>query len=430
MKMPVEIRMRKLSFGKTFLVKIIKLSKYYLISLSDFSKDLYKDGVKRTILPAKIILQSICCWPDSDTAFALFVGWLLFANLFLILIFHAAYVFKHFNDIGDTIAVGVTVTTTIEALARLYLIITRRRIINSTLVMVWKQFWPVNALETKATQRIERSAQTVVILATMLLILASSCNCFLSGVPLVRYHDIIFKSAFPFDWEMMYVYEFIYVWQYFISWFEVLLVCGFDFFFTTLVSICALQFTIMQEIFKSILTRKSKKQRMAIFGERGRKMTDREMLFECLEQHKLLIGICNDLEKSFNTQILLQFFVSTCAICAPSLVLKIDSSQFFKTMTYAVGHLCQLYNYCHVGATLSHESVLLSQAIYESNWHLTHDIQFQKALLIMLQRSQNAQCLTAVGVTEMNFESFIKILRLSFSFYTLLNNLLMKNMNV
>lgn len=170
------------------------------------------------------------------------------------------------------------------------MILTRRKIINSTLVRIWKQFWSVNVIEPKARKQMENRARTVVMLASTVLISASLCNCFISGVPLIRYHDVILKSVFPFDWETLYIYEFIYVWQYFTNWFIVLLVCAFDFLLTSLVNVCAIQFSVLQEIFKYILTDKSRKQRVIIFGEKGKKMTDREMLFHCLKQHNLLIG--------------------------------------------------------------------------------------------------------------------------------------------
>nr|QBB72951.1 odorant receptor [Protaetia brevitarsis] len=395
----------------------------------EFTKDVYKDGVKKCILPGKILLQSVCCWPDDESLFMKVVGWFLFWNLFVIEIFHAAYVFKNFKDIGDAVGAGATVTTTMEGLVRLHIMLTKRDVINTTLVKIWKQFWSLDVIEPIKRKQIQRKAQLSVMLTSIFLASSIISNSQITGVPYVRNRGMVLRSVFPFDWQKSYYYEVVYVWQYYSDWFVLFMINAFDFFFVAMVTICAVQFVIMQEVFKSILGKDSRRQRVIMFGEKGQKMTDRQMLFEALEQHKLLIGICNELEESFNRAILIQFFVSTSAICAASLVLKVDYSQFFKMLMYAAAHLSQLFYYCFAGAELSYESGHLADAIYECNWHLSYDREFREAILMMIQRSQRVQCLTAVGITELNFESFLKIMRLSFSFYTLLNNLLMKHMD-
>ncbi|KAK9686022.1 7tm Odorant receptor, partial [Popillia japonica] len=238
-------------------------------------------------------------------------------------------------------------------------------------------------------------------------------------------------------------------------------------FLSFVLTICSIQFAILQDVFKNILEGESKGQRIAIFGETSRKISDKEetsrkisdkeMLLKCLEQHQLLIGICNELEQSFNISILIQFVVSISAICAASLILMVDSSQFLKMVMYAAAHVAQLFYYCFAGHALSYESDKLTDAIYGCNWHLFYDRDFRKALVLIIQRSQHAiygcnwhlfydrdfrkalvliiqrsqrvQYLTAAGIAKLDFESFIKVMRLSFSFYTLLNSLLAKNID-
>nr|WLK66400.1 odorant receptor 43a [Holotrichia parallela] len=407
-----------------------KTTKSGLRKLSfEFSKDVYKDGVKMCILPGKVLLQGVCCWPDDEGLRMKIVGWFLFWNLFVIEIFHASYVCLNIKDIGDAVDAGATVTTTMEGLVRLHIMLTKRDVINSTLVKIWKQFWSLDVIEPVKRRKLKRQAQMAVMLTSIFLGSSIISNSQITGMPFVRNRGLVLKSVFPFDWRRYYVYEIIYAWQYYSDWFVLFMINAFDFFFIALVIICSVQYVIMQEIFKYILTSESKRHRKIIFGESGETMTDREMLFECLEQHKLLIGICNELEESFNIAILIQFFVSTSAICAASLVLKLDYSQFLKMLMYAAAHLSQLFYYCYAGHELSYETGRLSDAIYHCNWHLTYDRDFRKAIVLMIQRSQRVQCLTAGGITELDFASFLKIMRLSFSFYTLLNNLLTKHIN-
>nr|QYL02209.1 odorant receptor 2 [Holotrichia oblita] len=393
----------------------------------EFSRDVYKDGVKMCILPGKVLLQGVCCWPDDEGLRMKIVGWFLFWNLFVIEIFHASYVFLNFNDIGDAVDAGATVTTTMEGLVRLHIMLTKKGVINSTLVKIWKQFWSLDVIEPVKRKKIKRQAQTAVMLTSIFLGSSIISNSQITGTPFIRNRGLVLKSVFPFDWRQYYFYEIIYIWQYYSDWFVLFMINAFDFFFIALVIICSVQYVIMQEIFKYILTDESKRHRKIIFGERGETMTDREMLFECLEQHKLLIGICNELESSFNIPILIQFFTSTCGICAATLIMKVDYSQFSKMFTLVGAHISQLFCYCYVGQHLAFESDYLAYAIYDCGWHIDYDRSFRKALLLMMQRSQRTQRLTAAGITELDYASFLGILRLSFSFYTLLNNLFMKN---
>nr|AVH87251.1 odorant receptor 10 [Holotrichia parallela] len=341
-------------------------------------------------------------------------------------VFHAAYVVKNFSNIGDAVGTGATVTTTMEGFVRVYVMVTKRQVINTILVKVWKQFWPLNVIEPTKRQQIQRKARLSVLLTSVLFFCSASSNSLITSTPYVRYHGMLLKSVFPFEWNQPFVYEIIYIWQYYSDWFVLFMINAFDFFFVSLVTVCFLQFVIIQDVVKFVLSERSRSQRNVIFGRGGESMSDREMLLKCLEQHKLINGICNELEECFNIAILIQFFVSTSALCAAALIMQVDFSQFFKMLTFAGAHLAQLFCYCYVGHQLSYESTCLAYAIYDCDWHTNYDRSIRKALVLMIQRSQKVQSLTAAGVTELNFTSFVRIMRLSFSFYTLLNNLLMK----
>ncbi|KAK9695287.1 7tm Odorant receptor [Popillia japonica] len=315
----------------------------------------------------------------------------------------------------------------ISGLVRLYIMLTKKKILNEILVKIWKKFWPADTLDPNQEKLLKRRAQIAVLLTSFFLLCSCVSNSQIVGLPYLRSHDMLLKSAFPFDWNELYVYEILYTYQYFLDWYILFIINAFDFFFISLVATCYLQLVIMQEVLKKVLSAESRRHKAKIFGGIGEEIGEKRMLFYCIEQHKLLINICTELENSFNIAIMIQFFVSTCGICASVLMLKVDYSQFVKMLTFAAGHATQLFYYCYVGHELILESGYLSVAIYECDWHLSYDKNFRQALLLMMQRGQKVQCLTAAGVTELNFASFLKIMRLSFSFYTLLNNLLMKN---
>lgn len=167
---------------------------------------------------------------------------------------------------------------------------TKKEVINTTLVKMWKQFWPLNVIEPVKRKRVQRKAQIAVILTCIFLISSIISNSQITGSPFIRNRGMVLKSVFPFDWAASYYYEIIYVWHYYSDWYVLFVINAFDFFFVALVTICTVQLVIMEEVFRFILEEGSKRQRMVIFGERGEYVGDREMLLACLEQHKLVLG--------------------------------------------------------------------------------------------------------------------------------------------
>lgn len=75
---------------------------------------MYQDGVKKCLLPAKILLQTVCLWPDDELPHGKAIAWMLFSFLFVTEIFHAAYTLKYGKDIKEAVSASITVTTTFE----------------------------------------------------------------------------------------------------------------------------------------------------------------------------------------------------------------------------------------------------------------------------------------------------------------------------
>lgn len=169
--------------------------------------------------------------------------------------------------------------------------LSKKRVINEILSVIWKQFWPLLViLREEIRKDLKMKATISVLLPCTFLISSVLSNCQITGLPFIREHQLVLKSIFPFDWNQSYVYEALYVWQYIMDWYVLFVVNAFDFFFVSLVTICCIQFLIIQEVLKFILSPESKEHRKIIFGPTGEDMSDRQMLWECLKQHKLLIG--------------------------------------------------------------------------------------------------------------------------------------------
>lgn len=161
-------------------------------------------------------------------------------------------------------------------------------VVNKILIKVWKEFWPVKVLLSRKCDQIMTKSKILLSLVLIFTMAAIFSNTKMSLKPLLQ-HKLLFKSSFPFNSDALFIYEIIYTWQYFVDWFVMSMACAFDFFFISLMSVCITQYIVLQDVIRAVFSRESKRHRKIIFGEKGINMTDKEMLFECLKQHKLLI---------------------------------------------------------------------------------------------------------------------------------------------
>nr|QBB72979.1 odorant receptor [Protaetia brevitarsis] len=367
-----------------------------------------KDDIKRCFIPIKIYLEALCCWPYNRSAFIKFCAWFIFSNMLIAEIFHAAYVVTNIDDVGGAVGASATVITSFEALVRMYILLTKQDFIKEILLKVSKQFWPFQAISNVDTRNQLRSG---VILSISLPFIYLTCATISTGGYVfmsLRSYQLVYISVFPFDWSKRFVYEIIYFWQYIINWYNIFMINVFDCFFVSIVAICTAQFVILQEALRVIFDEKSRRQRRIIFGMKGGYMTNREVLLKCLEQHKMLLSICTDLETALQRATLIQLAVSVNASCSACLMMTIDYSQAAKMLSFGIAHLIQLFYYCDVCQKLSTESEQLGDAIYESSWHLEYDRDIRRTLILMMQRSQRKVQMTAVGVMALNLSTFVR----------------------
>ncbi|XP_071052967.1 odorant receptor 85c-like [Onthophagus taurus] len=390
----------------------------------EFTKHINQDGAKVGILAPKILLETLCLWPDSTSLKILFANYFVFFNLFVIECFHTYYAVLYYAENAvSSMTTLITVTTTLESLVRIYCLMFKKDIINDILYKIWKNFWAVNVANPRTQIEIKRKVFTSAILPGTFFFFAVLCNLEITGTPFIKQHSLILNSEYPYiSWNQTYVYESLYIWQYFFDWYVLFTVSSFDLLFLPLVMICAMQFRVIQDVFQNIFTESSERQKKLIFEREN--ISDKELVLKCLEQHELLLKLCTNLENSFNIVILIQYVTSTMSICSSALVLRLDRSQFSKMMTYSVAHLTQLFCYCFVGQELTHQSTLLSDKIFSCNWCSDFDRDFRRTMIMMIQRCHRECVLTAAGITNLDFAGLIKVLRISFSFYTLFDSLM------
>uniref|UniRef100_A0A6P7FZM8 Uncharacterized protein LOC114335916 n=1 Tax=Diabrotica virgifera virgifera TaxID=50390 RepID=A0A6P7FZM8_DIAVI len=87
-----------------------------------------------------------------------------------------------------------------------------------------------------------------------------------------------------------------------------------------------------------------------------------------------------------------------------------------------LGHLFITIFGVSFGAYVATRATLLSECLFQSNWSGLKDKVLKKDLLFVLQQSQIFPSYSAYGLYDLNMTSYIRVLKLAFSAYTILSN--------
>nr|WCC57673.1 odorant receptor 23 [Papilio xuthus] len=146
-------------------------------------------------------------------------------------------------------------------------------------------------------------------------------------------------------------------------------------------------------------------------------------LVKCVKRHQLIVWFIDETESIFGEALVMQFLVIAWIICMTVyklVAVEVLSAEFFTMIIYLGCMLLQLFIFCYYGTQLTHESDLVSQSIYEAEWMVlpTH---MARPLLIMMARCYQPMSPCIAYVVPMSIESFISIVKSSYSLYTFLD---------
>ncbi|XP_049834160.1 odorant receptor Or2-like [Schistocerca gregaria] len=95
----------------------------------------------------------------------------------------------------------------------------------------------------------------------------------------------------------------------------------------------------------------------------------------------------------------------------------------WKICGYMLAIFGELWLYCWFGDKLMSEGENLTLAIYDAVTSLHEcSTSIKRSLLLLMLRSQRPLCITAAGFFPLSRESFVSILNISYSFFTILRN--------
>ncbi|RVE45893.1 hypothetical protein evm_009492 [Chilo suppressalis] len=145
----------------------------------------------------------------------------------------------------------------------------------------------------------------------------------------------------------------------------------------------------------------------------------------CVKQHHDALETAHLLQHCFSEQVFMQFNVSLVIICVTAFQLVSVTGNPVRLIamgTYLVNMMFQVFIYCYQGNQLSEESTKTAGAAYECPWYVM-STPLRRSLLIIMTRSRRVARITAAGFTTLSLASFMGIIKMSYSMFTLLQQL-------
>ncbi|KAJ3648705.1 hypothetical protein Zmor_020486 [Zophobas morio] len=146
-------------------------------------------------------------------------------------------------------------------------------------------------------------------------------------------------------------------------------------------------------------------------------------LLSCFNHHKEILRFAYDSNNFFNWIVFVQFFISGASIGITMFQLTITtpfSSEFFSLVTFGNAIIVEIFMYCWFGNEVEIKSANIPVAIFHSDW-LKAAEKTKKDMVFFLMRCQRPIKMSALNLFYLSLETFVRILRTSWSYFALLN---------
>ncbi|XP_076389261.1 odorant receptor 4-like isoform X2 [Megachile rotundata] len=148
---------------------------------------------------------------------------------------------------------------------------------------------------------------------------------------------------------------------------------------------------------------------------------DTRVVNQCASHHNLIYKFADVINNEFKTVMSFQFFNSTAMICLSiyQLTYAKNSTAFMEIMMYLVCVFLQILFYCLCGNMVKMKSIEFSDNVYSSDWPSWNNSS-KMVLLMVIRRSRTPIEFTSMHVVSLSLESFMSLLKTSYSAYNLM----------
>ncbi|XP_037968814.2 odorant receptor 94b [Plutella xylostella] len=146
------------------------------------------------------------------------------------------------------------------------------------------------------------------------------------------------------------------------------------------------------------------------------------LLLRCLQHYNKVVETTKLFQDIFGTAILVQFTIGGWILCLAAykiVSLNMFSIEFASMILFIMCILTELFIYCYYGNEVSVESEGLVSSLYLTGWRRAGR-GVRRALLLAMERAQRPLAPTAGRVLPLSLNTFIQILKSSYTFYAVL----------
>nr|XP_034189642.1 odorant receptor Or1-like [Osmia lignaria] len=144
-----------------------------------------------------------------------------------------------------------------------------------------------------------------------------------------------------------------------------------------------------------------------------------------VEHSNVIFDFSKQIQNIFGTVIFLQFLVNCIIICLIAFNIAQMNDYIPYVLCGMLMYMCcmtyQIFIYCWHGNELYLHSMNVTLSAYSNNWW-DNSKDFKQAICIIMVRVQQPLILTAGNIMELSLQTFVRILRMSYSIFTVLQS--------
>ncbi|XP_068912914.1 odorant receptor Or1-like [Tenebrio molitor] len=383
---------------------------------------------KLTIRLNIILLKVVGLWPKGDetykcnlyTAYAIISGTLFTIGHNLLQTINLFFIYNNLEAVTATIFVSLT---QLLAILKSYYLVQNMGILKQLMVTLNSEmFQPKNAKQ-KILIEPNLSFWKTIFRAYWG---NACCTLFLWAVfPIIDNTVKEFRLPllvwYPYNTKISPLYEITYIYQIICCYFICIINISVDTLIAALNMYIGAQCDILCDDLRNI-DDYSKNSSVDIVNERW---------INCIMHHKEILRFSENSHRFFNWIVLIQFFTSAVSIGLTMFQLTVVipfTSEFYSFFFYLMSVTVEIFMYCWFGNEVEIKSSNIPYATFESNW-IDATEETKKNILFFVLRCKKPIKMSALNLFYLSLDTFMKILRTSWSYFAVLHQVNVKDLS-
>lgn len=233
--------------------------------------------------------------------------------------------------------------------------------------------------------------------------------------------ELLLRAWYPFDVSKSPAYELAYMQQSLSLMMVTLTIGSMDVLILSLIAVGRCRFKLLRLSLEDLFQNINRNVKHLIKPEDEEHVAGR--LRVCIVNHQAALESAATMETCFTYYMLSQFTVSIVLLCVSTYQLAETDIENNLRLAFILAsllsQLAQIFLFCYQGDYLHAESLEIAQVVYETPWYIC-SVPLRKSFFIMMTRATRPVQLTAGGFATLSLAGFMSIVKASYSFLTVL----------